>query len=142
MGDFKDMDDDSRQMIVDETAYMAREMMDELAVKFMWDVFMALMNPDDHTKKRIINAIAKIAVDRIRDDMAKDAEDVDAEDFEFCQEISDEGISKAFERFESNMTNVIVDPEFVEEVVKAMGTNLVRSSVDKIVVVDDEESDE
>lgn len=142
MGEFKNMDDDDRQMIVDETAFMARDMMDELAVKFMWDVFMALINPDEKTKDRIINAIAKVAVDRIRDDLIKDSDEVDAEDFEFCSAISDEGIEQAFEKFSNNMKHQILADDFIQNVIEAMSTNIVRSSIDTIRLVDEEKPDE
>lgn len=138
MGEFKEMDDDSRQIIVDETAFMARDMMDEIAIKFMWDVFMSLMNPDEITKKRMINAIAKVAVDRIREDLFEDSDDVDAEDFEFCQQISDDGIKIAFEKFENNMMNSIITDDFIKSAVEAISTNVIRSTKDTAETVDED----
>jgi hypothetical protein len=136
------MDDDSRQIILDETTWQARSMMDELAQKFMWDVFFHLMNPDEATLDRILNAIAKTAVDRIREDVAEDSkdEDLDADDMEFVTTLTDEAIQKAFTKFKDNHANPILTDDFAHEVMRAMSINITRIAATESV--DEEEGSE
>lgn len=131
MGDFHKMDDEDREMVVEETEHMVRDLMDELLVKVMWDIVITLVNPCDETRDRIINAIGKVAVDKVRDDMAEDSAECDADDLQFCNDIADEAIKRAFEKFQSNLTHTILTDDFLMKVVTAFSTNVCRLSVDK-----------
>lgn len=139
MGSFRDMDDDSRQALLDDSVYQARSLMEEIANKFIWDVFFHMMNPDQETLDKILNALAKNAIDHIREDTAEDAieSDIDSDDMEFVTELNDEAIKIAFEKFREARSTPILTKEFSIEVIRAIGVNLMRAAA----LVDEEEDE-
>lgn len=130
MGEFNKMDDEDREVVVAETEHGIRDLMDQLLVKVMWDIIITLVNPCDEMRDRIINAIGKVAVDKVREDMVEDAAECDADDLQFCNDIADEAIKRAFEKFRSNLTHTILTDDFLMKVVGALSTNVTILSED------------
>jgi hypothetical protein len=120
------MGHEERQAVIDQTAFMARDMMDELTTKVLWDILFQLINPDEPTMNRLLTAIAKVAIDQIREDMFDSDEEVDAEDMEFCSDLTDEAIKKAFDGFKKSRAKSILTDDFANEVIKSLSINVAR----------------